>query len=46
LTVHKAQGSQWNNVILFDESFAFREHRNRWLYTGITRAAERLTIVV
>ena len=24
LTVHKAQGSQWNNVVLFDESFAFR----------------------
>jgi exodeoxyribonuclease-5 len=46
LTVHKAQGSQWNHVILFDESFAFREHRNRWLYTGITRAAEQLTIVV
>ena len=33
LTVHKAQGSQWNDVVLFDESFAFREHRNRWLYT-------------
>ncbi|QBR70939.1 ATP-binding protein [Beijerinckiaceae bacterium] len=46
LTVHKAQGSQWDHVILFDESFAFREHRARWLYTGITRAAERLTIVV
>jgi len=46
LTVHKAQGSQWNSVVLFDESGAFREHRNRWLYTGITRAAERLTIVV
>jgi ATP-dependent exoDNAse (exonuclease V) alpha subunit len=46
LTVHKAQGSQWNHVVLFDESFAFREHRNRWLYTGITRAAERLMIVV
>ena len=46
LTVHKAQGSQWDDVVLFDESGAFREHRNRWLYTGITRAAERLTIVV
>ena len=45
LTVHKAQGSQWDEVVLFDESFAFREHRHRWLYTGITRAAERLTIV-
>ena len=46
LTVHKSQGSQWDDVVLFDESYAFREHRNRWLYTGITRAARRLTIVV
>jgi exodeoxyribonuclease-5 len=45
LTVHKAQGSQWNNVVLFDESFAFRDTRERWLYTAITRAAETLTIV-
>ena len=45
LTVHKAQGSQWSNVVLFDESFAFRETRQRWLYTAITRAAERLTVV-
>jgi exodeoxyribonuclease-5 len=45
LTVHKAQGSQWNNVVLFDESFAFRDSRERWLYTAITRAAETLTIV-
>ncbi len=45
LTVHKAQGSQWDNVVLFDESWAFRDTRERWLYTGITRAAERLTIV-
>ena len=27
LTVHKAQGSQWDYVVLFDESRAFREHR-------------------
>ncbi|MDH0613768.1 MULTISPECIES: ATP-dependent RecD-like DNA helicase [unclassified Agrobacterium] len=45
LTVHKAQGSQWNNVVLFDESYAFRYSRERWLYTAITRAAETLTIV-
>ena len=45
LTVHKAQGSQWNNVVLFDESYAFRESRERWLYTAVTRAAETLTIV-
>ncbi|MEW6435645.1 MAG: ATP-dependent RecD-like DNA helicase [Pseudomonadota bacterium] len=46
LTVHKAQGSQWDKVVLFDESGAFREHRDRWLYTGVTRAAESLTIVL
>ena len=45
LTVHKAQGSQWNNVVLFDESWAFKETRQRWLYTAVTRAAERLTVV-
>ena len=45
LTVHKAQGSQWDGVMLFDESHAFREHRARWLYTGLTRAARRLTVV-
>jgi exodeoxyribonuclease-5 len=46
LTVHKAQGSQWDDVVLFDESFAFPDSRARWLYTGITRAAKKLTMVV
>lgn len=46
LTVHKAQGSQWDDVYLFDESWAFREHRQRWLYTALTRAARRVTVVV
>jgi exodeoxyribonuclease-5 len=45
LTVHKAQGSQWDRVMLFDESYAFRDTRERWLYTAITRAAEQITIV-
>ena len=46
LTVHKAQGSQWDDLVLFDESYAFREHRSRWLYTALTRAAEKITIVI
>jgi exodeoxyribonuclease V len=46
LTVHKAQGSEWSNVVLFDESKAFRGDARRWLYTGITRASENLTVVV
>jgi exodeoxyribonuclease V len=46
LTVHKAQGSQWDDVVLFDESRAFPDSRERWLYTGVTRAAKRLMVVV
>ncbi len=45
MTVHKSQGSQWDNVLLYDESSVFRKESHRWLYTGITRAAEKLTIV-
>ncbi len=46
LTVHKSQGSQWDNLLVFDESDTFREDKYRWLYTAITRAAERLTLVI
>ena len=45
LTVHKSQGSQWDDVVLFDESGKFREHARRHLYTGITRASKRLTLI-
>ncbi|WP_068312867.1 ATP-dependent DNA helicase [Polycladidibacter hongkongensis] len=45
LTVHKSQGSQWDNVVLFDESWAFRDHKERWLYTAVTRAAQQVTVV-
>ena len=45
ITGHKSQGSQWDNVLAFDESGAFREARDNWLYTVLTRAAERVTIV-
>ena len=45
LSVHKAQGSQWNNIVLFDESGAFREDADRHLYTAVTRAAETITVV-
>jgi exodeoxyribonuclease V len=46
LTCHKSQGSQWDNVVVFDESRAFREDADKWLYTAVTRAAERVTVVV
>jgi len=44
LTCHKAQGSQWDDVAIIDESGVFREDAERWLYTAITRAAVRVTI--
>jgi exodeoxyribonuclease-5 len=44
LTCHSAQGSQWNSVVVFDEGHAFREHRNRWRYTAVTRAISQLTV--
>lgn len=44
LTVHKAQGSGWDNVLLFDESATFGTDARRWAYTGITRAAQKITV--
>lgn len=47
ITVHKSQGSQWENVLLYgSESFVFRDSQFRWLYTGITRASETVTITI
>ncbi|CAO4167200.1 ATP-dependent DNA helicase [Methylorubrum extorquens] len=46
LTVHKAQGSEWGNVVLFDEGEAFRNDAPRFRYTGITRAAQSVTVVL
>jgi exodeoxyribonuclease-5 len=43
LTVHKSQGSEWRNVVLIDEWR--RDDWKQWCYTGITRAAEKLTVV-
>ena len=45
ITCHKAQGSEFDSVVVFDESWLFGEDRHRWLYTAITRAKKRLLIV-
>lgn len=45
ISCHKAQGSEFDNVIIFDESYAFKEDKNRWLYTAITRAKKKLIIL-
>lgn len=46
ITCHKSQGSEWPNIIVFDESSVFKADAARWLYTAITRAAEKITIVI
>ena len=46
ITAHKSQGSQWNNVLIFDESFVFRDDAKKWLYTATTRASDKVTIVI
>jgi len=45
ITCHKSQGSQWDNVLIYDESWCFRDVWQRWLYTAITRASEKVTIL-
>ena len=46
LTCHSAQGSEFEKVLVIEESFPFdkKEHA-RWLYTACTRAAEKLVLV-
>lgn len=46
VTVHKAQGSSWPNVVVLEESFPFDKiEHNRWLYTACTRAEKKLVLV-
>jgi exodeoxyribonuclease-5 len=45
ITCHKAQGSQWDSVCLFNESGKWKQYSFKWLYTAITRAAKRVTII-
>ncbi|MDQ6985118.1 MAG: AAA family ATPase [Candidatus Dojkabacteria bacterium] len=47
ITVHKAQGSQANRVVLFEERFKQMTDKmwKRWLYTAVTRAESELYIL-
>ena len=46
ITCHKSQGSQWDKVLVCEEGFPFaRDEHKRWLYTAVTRAAEKLVII-
>ena len=46
ITCHKAQGSEWDKVLVLEESFPFaKEEHARWLYTACTRASEKLVLL-
>lgn len=47
MTVHKSQGSEARRVVLFEERLpkSSDEDWKRWLYTGVTRARERLLVI-
>lgn len=46
ITSHKAQGSQWDKVLVIEEYFPFeRVEHARHLYTGLTRAIKKCVII-
>lgn len=46
ITAHKSQGSQWDDVLIIDESRVFKQDARRWLYTAITRSIKRVTVII
>lgn len=44
VTCHKAQGSEYDFVVVIDESGYFEDGKE-WLYTAVTRAKKRLVII-
>lgn len=46
ITCHKAQGSEWGKVLVFEENFPFnKEEHRKWLYTAVTRASDKLVLI-
>ena len=46
ITCHKAQGSEWDKVLVIEENFPrVKEEHARWLYTACTRSTQKLALV-
>lgn len=45
ITCHKAQGSQWDRVLVKDEGHVFRANMGEWRYTAMTRAKSVCAVV-
>lgn len=47
MTIHKSQGSQWDNVILIKKDlYGYKGQLNRMLYTAVTRASKNLLVTI
>lgn len=49
LTVHKAQGSEWDSVSVIATNSEYqwmREDARKWLYTAVTRAKKKLIVYI
>ena len=46
ITTHKAQGSEWERVLVLEEGFPYvkKEHA-RWLYTAVSRSSEKCVLL-
>jgi exodeoxyribonuclease-5 len=44
MTVHKSQGSEWDDVLVLDDWAKFSSNYRNWLYTGVTRASKRVGV--
>jgi exodeoxyribonuclease-5 len=45
ITAHRSQGSEYPNVVVFDESGSFGSNAAKWRYTAFSRASQRLVVV-
>ncbi|QOY37700.1 ATP-dependent DNA helicase [Anaerobacillus isosaccharinicus] len=45
ITVHKSQGSQWDNICVYYEPMGSKINSQKLLYTAITRAKEKMILI-
>lgn len=45
ITAHKSQGSEFDNLMVLNEPIGKGNERRRWLYTALTRAKKKCTLV-
>lgn len=46
ITAHKSQGSQFDKVLVYSEVMGDREYFSKWLYTSVTRSAEKVIVAI